>query len=288
MGESPESNAVQADYWEGRSSSWIEAEDYTTLVTGSFGRRSMDGLALEPGQRVLDVGCGTGPSTVELARRVAPRGTVRGIDIAPSMLTAAQVRADREGADNVEFVVGDAQCDDIGDGSFDIVFSQFGVMFFADPAAAFANLRRALRDGGRLGFACWQDLFANEWMFVPGAAVVAVTGAFPAMPGPGEPGPFSLSDPALVEQLLLGAGFRSIDVVPHAEEVVVSADQLEMVVEAATRVGAVREALESSEDPALRDQLRSAVREALSERVHDGELRLGAAAFVVTAEAAAR
>jgi SAM-dependent methyltransferase len=284
MSDTRGANAGQAEYWEERSSSWIEVEDYTTLVTGSFGRRAMDCLALEPGLRVLDVGCGTGPTTIELARRVAPDGTALGIDIAPSMLTAARARADREGVDNAEFVVGDAQSDDLGDGTFDAVFSQFGVMFFSDPVAAFANLRHAVRDGGRIAFACWQDVFANEWMFVPGSAVVAVTGELPPMPGPGEPGPFSLADPAHVEQLLLVAGFRSIEVVQHSEQVVVSADRVEMVLEAATRVGAVREALQSNDDPAFREQLRSAVRAALLERVQDGQLRLGAAALVVTAE----
>jgi len=281
-------NDSQADYWEQRSSSWIAVEEYTTLVTGSFGRAAMDRLALAPGLRVLDVGCGTGPTTTELARRVAPGGAALGIDIAPSMLAAARVRADREGVDNVEFVTGDAQCDDLGDGAFDAVFSQFGVMFFSDPAAAFANLRRALRDGGRIAFACWQNVFANEWMFVPGSAVVAVTGQLPPMPAPGEPGPFSLADPAQVEHLLLGAGFRSIEVVPRTEQVVVSADRVEMVVEAASRVGGVREALETNDDPAFHDQLRSAVRAALAERVHDGQLRLGAAALVVSAEPAPR
>jgi SAM-dependent methyltransferase len=248
----------------------------------------MDSLALEPGLRVLDVGCGTGPTTTELARRVAPGGTARGIDIAPSMLAAARSRADRDGVQNAEFVVGDAQSDDLGHNTFDAVFSQFGVMFFSDPAAAFANLRRALRDGGRIAFACWQDVFANEWMLVPGSAVVAVTGQLPPMPSPGEPGPFSLADPSRVEQLLLGAGFRSIDVVPHAEQVVVSADRIDMVVAAASRVGSVREALESNDDPAFREQLGAAVRAALVERVTDGQLRLGAAAFIVTAESALR
>jgi len=201
------------------------------------------------------------------------------------MLAAARLRAERERVDNVDFVVGDAECDDLGAGSFDAVFSQFGVMFFADPGAAFANLRTVLREGGRFGFACWQDVFANEWMLVPASAVVAVTGELPSMPGPGEPGPFSLSDSARVEELLWGAGFRAIEVVPHAEQVVVSADRVGEVVDAACRVGAVREALESNHDPEFRDQLRSAVHAALSERVQDDELCLSAAALIVRAEA---
>jgi len=110
----------------------------------------------------------------------------------------------------------------------------------------------------------------------------------PPMPGPGEPGPFSLSDSAQVEELLQGAGFGAIDVVPHAEQVVVSADRVGEVADAACRVGAVREALELNDDPAVQDEIRSAVHAALSERVRDGELRLSAAALIVSAEASVR
>jgi SAM-dependent methyltransferase len=283
MSDPRKANAEQAQYWEARSSSWIEAEDYTTLVAGPFGHRAMDGLALNPGDAVLDVGCGTGPTTVELARRVGPGGTALGVDIAPSMLVAALARAARAGIDNAQFAVADAQSGDLGVGVYDAVFSRFGVMFFSDPPVAFANLRGALRAGGRIAFACWQDVFVNEWMFVPGSAVVAVTGNLPPMPGPGEPGPFSLADPARVEELLLGAGFGAIDVVPHSDQVVVSAERVDMVVDAARRVGAVREALEASDDPEFHERLLAAVRAALVERVQDGELRLGAAAYVVTA-----
>lgn len=191
-----------------------------------------------------------------------------------------------EGVDNVEFVVGDAQSNDLGRVAFDAVFSQFGVMFFSDPAAAFANLCRAIHDGGRIAFACWQDVFANEWMLVPSSAVVGVTGELPPMPGPGEPGPFSLADPGHVQQLLLGAGFESIEVLPHEEQVVVSEGQVEMVVEAACRIGAIREVLETNDDPEFHDQIRSAVRAALVGRVQGGQLRLGAAALVVTAKRA--
>ncbi len=284
----PRGNQGQAEFWEARSSSWIKQEDWTALVTGSFGRRAMQQLTLTAGSRVLDVGCGTGPTTRELARRVAPGGEVVGLDIAQSMLAVARLRAQQEGIRNVEFTAGDAETAVLGEGAFDAVFSQFGVMFFADPEAAFTNLRRALRGGGRIAFACWQDVFVNDWALVPGGAVVAVTGQFPPMPGQGEPGPFSLADPSHVEQLLRAAGFDAIDVVPVAEPIVLSADRVQMVVDAATQFGVVREALEGNDDPAFSDRVRSAVRDALSERVHDGELRLNAAALVVTAEVAAR
>lgn len=281
----PGGNAAQAEYWEERSSSWIESEGFTTMVAGTFGRRAIDGLGLAAGQRVLDVGCGAGPTTTELARRVAPGGSVLGVDIAPSMLVAARSRASQEGVDNVEFVVGDVERDNLGAGEFDAVFSQFGVMFFSDPPAAFANLRSALRTGGKLAFVCWQDVFSNEWMLVPGSAVIAVTGEMPPMPGPGEPGPFSLSDPARVEALLEGAGFSGIEVAPHAEQVVIVERRLDEVAQAACRIGAVREALDRATDAAAQDEIRAAVRNALAERVTDGELRLSSAALIVTAQA---
>jgi SAM-dependent methyltransferase len=179
----------------------------------------------------------------------------------------------------------DAQTHDLGDGEFDAVFSKFGVMFFDDPGVAFANLRRSLRDGGRLGFVCWQDLFANEWMLVPGAAAFAVTGGPPPLPGPGRPGPFSLCDPALVADLLGSAGFADVDVSPMTDTVDLPADQLDDAVDASCGVGAAREALEATPDPALRDAIRRAVHDALAERVTDGRIRLAAAAHLVTARA---
>jgi hypothetical protein len=158
-------------------------------------------------------------------------------------------------------------------------------MFFADPITAFANLRRALRDGGRLGFVCWQELFANEWMFVPGAAALGVTGGPPSLPAPGQPGPFSLCDASLVADLLGSVGFTDVTVSPLSYELDLPADRLDDAVTASCAVGAVREALESTSDPGTRDAIRVAVHDALAARIADGAIRLSAAAHVVTATA---
>lgn len=285
MTDAPGANEPQATYWEDRSSSWIAAEQWTSMVTGPFGQLAIERLAPQPGESVLDVGCGSGPTTIELARRVDPGGTVLGVDIAPSMIDAARLRADRAELDGLTFRVADAQADDLGPVEFDGVFSQFGVMFFSDPAAAFANLHRSLRPGGRLAFACWQDILVNEWMFLPGSAVVIVTGELPPMPGPGEPGPMSLADPEHIGDLLADAGFQAIEVVQHDHVVVVEEARVDEVVEASSRVGAVREAFEANDDPAFRDRLLDTVRQVLHDRVEDGELRLAAAAHIVSATA---
>src|SRR4051812_49281803 len=107
MSDERAGNVEQAAYWEDRSASWIAAEDWTARVSGPFGLLTMDALSLEPGQKTLDIGCGTGPTSVELARRVVPGGTVLGLDIAPSLIAAAQQRAKAEHVGNVQFRVGD-------------------------------------------------------------------------------------------------------------------------------------------------------------------------------------
>src|SRR3954467_10613160 len=170
-------NAEQSDFWEGLASGWIAAVEHTDVVAGPFGAAAMDLLDLTAGQRVIDIGCGTGATTLELARRVGPAGDAIGVDISPTLVAAAEAMAGAQAVGNVTFRTADAQEDLLAPGDLDAAYSRFGVMFFADPMVAFRNIRRALRADGVLAFACWQSIFENEWMFVPGSAVVAVTGA---------------------------------------------------------------------------------------------------------------
>jgi SAM-dependent methyltransferase len=242
-------------------------------------------LAVQHGEHVIDIGCGTGETTLALAAMVAPDGSAVGADIAPGMVEIAR----RRHADSsARFEVADLQVasiDDLGGRPFDGAFSQFGVMFFADPRAAFANVRSLLRPGGRLAFTCWQDVFSNEWMFVPGAAVVGVTGELPPMPGPGEPGPFSLADPDTLSTVLGDAGFTDVEVTPTTRDVDLSEREAVSMLALIERVGPVREALRDA-DAELRTRILDAVRAALDERVVDGRLHLSAAAHVVSASAA--
>src|SRR5262249_38336345 len=149
---------------------------------------------------VLDVGCGCGDSTVDLARRVAPDGTVVGMDISAVMLERARQTAREQGV-NARFEHADAQTHAFAPASFDVLFSRFGVMFFADPTAAFANLRSALRPGGKLAFVCWQSLAENPWMLVPLGAAFQIIPP-PPMPAPDAPGPFAFADQSRVRSIL--------------------------------------------------------------------------------------
>lgn len=207
-----------------------------------------------------------------------------GVDIAEEMLARARRRAAERGAGNVSFLHADVQAGNLGSDEYDGAFSRFGVMFYSDPEVAFSHVRRALRPAGRLSFVCWQSATANEWMLVPGMAVMSVTGTPPPVPVPGEPGPFSLCDPGRVESILSAAGFDEVEVEPHNDAVTFPEGQLQDQAASALRMGAAREALRDADDATIR-RAHGAVAEALQAKVQDGEVRLARGVLLVSARA---
>ena len=193
--------------WEaGEGKHWaVNADRYTRQLAG-FADIVTDAAGYRPGERVLDVGCGCGDLSLAAGRAVTATGEVLGLDLSPAMLGVSADLAASAGLDHVAFTVADAAAHRPDPAAFDVMVSRFGVMFFDDPTAAFTHLRSLMTPGGRLTFVCWQELFANDWMIVPGAAVAEVL-ALPEGGDPSGPGPFTFADPHRITTILTQAGF---------------------------------------------------------------------------------
>jgi SAM-dependent methyltransferase len=277
-------NTEQAEFWAARATSWMSLESLHDQVIAPAGHMAMDRLDPQSGQQIVDLGCGTGRTTLELADRVAPGGRALGVDIAAALLERAREHAGAAGIDNIDFQHADVQNSDLGRARFDGAFSRFGVMFFADPPAAFANVHRCLKPGAVLSFVCWQPVTSNEWMFVPAQAAVSVLGTPPDLPAPDAPGPFSLSDKDRVTRVVGSAGFHSIDIKAHDDLIRTPAEDISEFADSALRIGAVQRMLEHA-DPNTIDRVRAAIEEALRARLRDGEVALTRAIFLVRAVA---
>ena len=194
---------------------WDRQAEALDAAMGRHGTAALQALGAGPGERVMDLGCGPGLSAVALGGQVGPTGWVGAVDIVSEMAVAAQRRLSAAGV-NGEAVAADVATADLpavagGGQPFDAAHSRFGLMFFADPNAAFANIFRALSPGGRLAASVWQHLDRNPWMMLTTATAMQVLGVDrPPLPAPGGPGPFSLADPDRTSALLRGAGFVDI------------------------------------------------------------------------------
>ncbi len=274
-------NAEQIEYWNSdRAARWVANEDRLDALIGPFGAMAIEAAAPARGERVLDVGCGCGATSLALGERVSTTGHVLGVDISTPMVERARARARDAGLSHVVFANADAQTHAFEPASRDLVFSRFGVMFFADPPRAFANLRGALRPGGRLAFVCWRPVAENPWIGAPFAALAGVL-AMPPPPPAGAPGPFSLADPARVREILAEAGFADIEVAAREAELALGGD-LAAAVAFSLEVGPASRLIEEC-DAAQRRAAARAVSEALAPFARPGGVALPGAVWVVTA-----
>jgi SAM-dependent methyltransferase len=271
-------NAAQISHWnEAAGPTWVATQRERDQELGPLGLRAMEALGPCQGERIIDVGCGCGDTTLELARRVGPAGLALGADISAPMLDVARQRAGAEGLTQARFVQVDAQTHafEPADG----VFSRFGVMFFADPAAAFANLRKALRPGGRVAFVCWRALAENQWISVPMAALAPLIPAPPAAPPPNAPGPFAFADRDRLRAILADAGFADISIEANNQRI--GWGDLAGAVRATMSIGPVAQVLR--EYPALQEDIAAAIGEALAAHASPEGVLLDSATWIVRA-----
>ena len=245
--------------------------DLLDLQLSPLGLPAIDALAPTHGQTILDVGCGAGETVGQLAERVGESGRVIGVDLGAQSLAVARSRTAH--LPQVTLMHNDAAALDLPDHSVDGVFSRFGVMFFEHPVAAFANLRRMMRPGGRLSFVCWRALHENELDIVPLQAANLDIAADDA--------PFSFERPEVIEDVLGEAGFGNVAV--RKFDASVSSGNVDAMLQVVTTVGALGKILR--ETPSLIDDVRPRVRAALLTRQTDMEVRLSAATWIVTATA---
>lgn len=203
-----------SDCWRDRSGeAWVREEARIDNTLAPFGRLALESLGLKAGQSVIDVGCGTGQTLLDISARVGPSGAVLGVDVSEVMVERARQRAAANGRSNIEVVLGDAQSHPFGKAQYDAVFSRFGVMFFEDTPAACANLVSALKRDGRLAFVCWQSIERNPWAFLPVCAIreELQIEVWPDFLTEGRPGPFRFADPEPLGEALMLAKCRTVD-----------------------------------------------------------------------------
>jgi SAM-dependent methyltransferase len=280
-----DSNVDVSAGWSGQSGErWGANQARLDALVAVFGHAAIEAAAPVAGECVLDVGCGAGTSSLALAARVGTGGRVLGVDISEPLIDLARALAP-QGAPAL-FQVADASSAELPEGAFDILFSRFGVMFFDEPAGAFAHMRRALRPGGRVAFVCWRAAAENDWVRRPMSAMERII-APSAPPEPEAPGPFSFGDRHRVSRILTAAGFTNIAIAPFDASVPFG--------EGATRDAAIEDAVRmvlevgplshafAQQPGRIRARAWAAVRAAFADLAGERSVMVAGAAWVVTA-----
>jgi SAM-dependent methyltransferase len=272
-------NAAQLEYWNAAAGdTWANLQELLDRQIAPLGHAALRTLAPAEGECIIDIGCGCGETSLDLAARVGVKGRVVGVDISKPMLGVARRRPLPQGIARLEFREVDAQAGDLGRRVFDAAYSRFGVMFFSDPVAAFANIRASMKERGRLAFVCWQALAENGWMREP------LEAARPFLPptapsDPTAPGPFAFADATRLRRILADAGFGSVSIDPFS--IPIGAGDVEQALKLTLRVGPLGSALR--EHPHLLADVTDAVRETLNRYATPSGVLMRAAVWIVRA-----
>ena len=272
----------QTRLWNGSAGrAWVETQEVLDQMFKPFENLLMEAVLAGPGGRVLDIGCGTGSTTLAAARLLGEKGHCTGIDISDPMIAAARTRAEQEGTP-ARFIRANAQTHPFAPASFDMIISRFGVMFFDEPVQAFANLRRAAREGAELRFIAWRSAAENPFMTTAERAAAPFLPNLPAR-RPDAPGQFAFADERRVHRILEESGWGTIEIRPIDVACTLPETELGRYL---TRLGPVGMILHEADEP-IRTQVVKAVRTAFDPYVHGADVRFTAACWLVGARASA-
>ncbi len=265
---------------------FVRFREIVTTGLGAHGEAALDLFPPATGERVLDIGCGFGDTTQRIAGLVGADGEVVGVDAARQFIEVARREADAAGVRNVRFDVADVQVADVG-GPYDLAFSRFGTMFFANPVVALRNVRRALAPGGRLVMVVWRRRIDNDWLYRAQTIVEGLVTRPEEYDEPTcGPGPFSMADADTTTDVLLHAGYEEIALHRCDLSIAIGAD-VEEAIDLVMALGPAGEILRLAGDRAahLHDDVRAALREGLAEFEGPDGLRAGASTWIVSASA---
>lgn len=273
-------NQAQIDYWNGPAGErWAKFNSETDRNLAEAADAVLKLAAAQPGERVLDIGCGAGVTSLMLAEEVGPGGRVTGVDVSQPMLALARSRAH---AKNIQFIEADASVYPFQPDN-DLIFSRFGVMFFVDPVAAFANIRKSADKDGRLAFICWRSVENNEWVSLPYQAAKPVLPEQAPVP-PHAPGPFAFADPDRLRGILTDAGFCHIGIEKFDGMMNLGPSPEHASFQVTQLMGPTARALRDA-DASTRGKAQEAVTKALSSFQRGTEnIRLGVACWLVSAK----
>ena len=276
-------NSKQKEFWSGKGGDyWVVKQNEMDIMLNPLGEKALAKLNLKADSNVLDVGCGCGATTLEIAKKVS-NGIVTGLDISVPMLDQAKSQSSVQGISNVDFRVFDVQVDQLDNEEYDNVYSRFGVMFFENPYEAFKNIYASLKNGGKLSFVCWQNPALNPWQSLS-LQVIKEYLDMPSPP-PRSPGPFAFQEKDYVQDILEQSGFSKIDFDDNQEEITMfSGKTLQDASEDYLAINpVVTEMLKDSPDN-LKIEIVESLKEAFAEFYMGNGLLFPSATWIVTAE----
>jgi SAM-dependent methyltransferase len=281
MSELTIANQEQREFWSDiKGDLWVTLQPRIDTMLATFGDKALDTLNPQSGERILEIGCGTGTTTLALGGRVGTSGEILAADLSRPMLNKAIERANVSAEHPITFVEADAQVHSFPTATFDAVYSRFGVMFFDDPIAAFRNIRKAVRPGGRMAYVCWADRKANPWIRIPaGAAKTCLD--LPAPPPDDAPGQFSMENEGRVQQILHDAGWSDIGLERFTVDGSIGSDAADAA-RFITKMGPMSEPFALA-DSDTQNKTLQVIEEALTPYSNDSGVTLGFSTWIVSA-----